>query len=176
MPLNIDWQQILLHLFNFLILFAGLWVLLYKPVRDFMRKRRSEYEQQDAEAQKKQQDAEALHAQYEQQLADMDRDAEEKRAALQKEMDGYAELRRRSAQAEADAILQKAREQAAREKEKRVRDARREIAAIAPEAAVVWPVKAFVDEIGGTAEPKTRSTARPSDKSLFGVPVPCAFI
>ena len=134
MPLNIDWQQILLHLFNFLILFAGLWVLLYKPVRDFMRKRRSEYEQQDAEAQKKQQDAEALHAQYEQQLADVDRDAEEKRAALQKEMDGYAELRRRSAQAEADAILQKAREQAAREKEKSVRDARREIAALASEA------------------------------------------
>lgn len=135
MPLNIDWQQILLHLFNFLILFAGLWVLLYKPVRDFMRKRRSEYEQQDAEAQKKQQDAEALHAQYEQQLADVDRDAEEKRAALQKEMDGYAELRRKSAQAEADTILQKAREQAAREKEKSVRDARREIAAIASEAA-----------------------------------------
>lgn len=38
-PLNVDWQQILLHLFNFIILFGGLWLLLYKPVKDFMAKR-----------------------------------------------------------------------------------------------------------------------------------------
>ena len=30
-PLNIDWQQILLHLFNFTILFGALYILLYKP-------------------------------------------------------------------------------------------------------------------------------------------------
>lgn len=40
-PLNIDWQQILLHLFNFLILAGGLYLLLYKPVKAFMEKRRS---------------------------------------------------------------------------------------------------------------------------------------
>ena len=38
-PLNIDWQQILLHLFNFLILFGGLYLLLYRPVKAFMDKR-----------------------------------------------------------------------------------------------------------------------------------------
>ena len=38
-PLNVDWQQILLHLFNFIILFGGLWLLLYKPVKNFMAKR-----------------------------------------------------------------------------------------------------------------------------------------
>ena len=37
MPLNIDWQQILLHLLNFAILFAGLWLLLYKPVVGALR-------------------------------------------------------------------------------------------------------------------------------------------
>ena len=37
-PLNVDWQQILLHLFNFIILFGGLWLLLYKPVKNFMAK------------------------------------------------------------------------------------------------------------------------------------------
>ncbi len=34
-PLNIDWQQILLHIFNLLILVGGLYLLLYKPVKDF---------------------------------------------------------------------------------------------------------------------------------------------
>ena len=42
-PLNVDWQQILLHLFNFIILFGGLWLLLYKPVKNFMAKREAYY-------------------------------------------------------------------------------------------------------------------------------------
>ena len=43
-PLNIDWQQILLHFFNFSILVGGLYLLLFKPVKRFMEKR----EQRDA--------------------------------------------------------------------------------------------------------------------------------
>ena len=38
-PLNIDWQQILLHLFNFVLLAGGLYFLLYAPVRNFMERR-----------------------------------------------------------------------------------------------------------------------------------------
>lgn len=49
-PLNIDWQQILLHIFNLLILVGGLYLLLYKPVKDFMEKRRSYYAGMDAAA------------------------------------------------------------------------------------------------------------------------------
>ena len=49
-PLNIDWQQILLHLFNFLILFGGLYLLLYRPVKAFMDKRTAYYADMDAEA------------------------------------------------------------------------------------------------------------------------------
>ena len=44
LPLNIDWQQILLHLFNFLILAGGLYLLLYKPVKQFMDKREQTYQ------------------------------------------------------------------------------------------------------------------------------------
>ena len=40
---DIDWQQILLHLFNFTILFGALYILLYKPVKDFMAKREEYY-------------------------------------------------------------------------------------------------------------------------------------
>ena len=39
MPLGIDFVQILLHLFNAVILFAGLYILLYAPVVKFMDKR-----------------------------------------------------------------------------------------------------------------------------------------
>ena len=41
-PLNIDWQQILLHVLNFVILFGGLYFLLYKPVKNFMAKREAQ--------------------------------------------------------------------------------------------------------------------------------------
>ena len=41
-PLNIDWQQILLHLFNFAILAGGLYLLLYKPVKRFMEQREAD--------------------------------------------------------------------------------------------------------------------------------------
>ena len=43
-PLNIDWQQILLHLFNFTILAGGLYLLLYRPVKEFMQKRDAYYQ------------------------------------------------------------------------------------------------------------------------------------
>ena len=43
MPLNIDWQQILLHAFNFIILAAGLTFLLFKPVKKFMAAREESY-------------------------------------------------------------------------------------------------------------------------------------
>ena len=49
-PLNIDWQQILLHLLNFVILAGGLYLLLYKPVKAFMEKRQQYYQEQDAKA------------------------------------------------------------------------------------------------------------------------------
>ena len=35
-PLNINFQQILLHLLNFVILAGGLYFLLYGPVKKFM--------------------------------------------------------------------------------------------------------------------------------------------
>ena len=53
MPLNIDWQQILLHLFNFAILAVGLYLLLYKPVKKFMDNRTKYYEDLDNEAKEK---------------------------------------------------------------------------------------------------------------------------
>ena len=67
-PLNIDWQQILLHLLNFVILAGGLYLLLYKPVKTFMEKRQQYYQEQDAKAAKTLADAEKTAAEVRQQL------------------------------------------------------------------------------------------------------------
>ena len=60
MPLNIDPQQILLHLFNMVLLFGILYILLYKPVHDFMDKREEEYRQRDKSTKDALADAERL--------------------------------------------------------------------------------------------------------------------
>ena len=52
-PLNIDWQQIILHLLNFAILAGGLYFLLYRPVRKFMDQREEHYRQMETEAQQR---------------------------------------------------------------------------------------------------------------------------
>ena len=74
-PLNIDWQQILLHLLNFVILAGGLYLLLYKPVKAFMEKRQQYYQEQDAKAAKTLADAEKTAAEVRQQLKNADADA-----------------------------------------------------------------------------------------------------
>lgn len=81
-PLNIDWQQILLHLFNFIILAGGLYLLLYKPVKSFMEKREAHYK-------------------------DMDKAAEDKLSAAKDEQEKYAGLIDK-AQEEAAQIKKKA--------------------------------------------------------------------
>ena len=52
MPLNINFQQILLHMFNFVILAFGLYMLLYKPVVAFMKKREDHFADLEKQAQK----------------------------------------------------------------------------------------------------------------------------
>lgn len=134
MPLNIDWQQILLHLLNFVILFALLWLLLYKPVKKFMNERREKYEKMDADAAKKTAEAEEKHAEYEKKLASVDAEIEEKRTAARKEMDNYESMRKHAAEEEASSIVASARENAAREQERAVADARSEIAGLVTSA------------------------------------------
>lgn len=70
-PLNIDWQQILLHFFNFSILVGGLYLLLFKPVKRFMEKREKHYADMEAAAVAREKDTEALKAAMAQREADL---------------------------------------------------------------------------------------------------------
>ena len=151
-PLNIDWQQILLHLFNFLILAGGLYLLLYKPVKAFKEKRTAYYADMDAAAKTAKAEAEAERQQYadrlkeaDAQIADMKKQAAEdaKRAA-----DAYLE----EAKTQKAALLRKAQQEAEAEKEKILAKAGAEIEELAADAidkalasAHADPVDDFLD-------------------------------
>ena len=134
-PLNIDWQQILLHLLNFAILAGGLYLLLFKPVKAFMEKRESYYQNMDSEAKQKLQDAEALKDSYTRQLDSAAQEIAQKKADAQKAIEASRSEQLKAAKDEADRILQAARANTEREHDKMLRDAQKEIADLAVTAA-----------------------------------------
>ena len=135
MPLNIDFQQVLLHMLNFALLFGILYFLLYKPVKDFMDKREQAYLDRENGAKATEEEAERLKASYEEKLANAGKEIEAMRDAAEKELAANAAAVRAKAQSDADAILDKARKDAAREHDTRLSDANREITTLAADAA-----------------------------------------
>ena len=100
LPLNIDVQQILLHVLNFSVLALGLYLLLYRPVKKFTGKRAEYFQNLEETANKSASDAETARAEYENRLKHADEEIAEKRAdAL------------RSAEEERSRILAEANEQ-----------------------------------------------------------------
>ena len=133
-PLNIDWQQILLHLFNFLILFGGLYLLLYRPVKAFMDKRTAYYADMDAEAKRKLADAERQEKRYRDHLANVENEADAlKKQAMESARQAAAE-QLRQAKEERRAILDRAQREAAQEKARVLAEAGTEIDALVAEA------------------------------------------
>lgn len=126
-PLNIDWQQILLHLLNFVILAGGLYFLLYKPVKQFMAKREEHYRSVDAQAEQKLQEAEQRKADYESRLHEAQAEISETRAKAQRETDQAVRQQLDQAQAQAEQIIADARAAAGREHEKMLADAQQEL-------------------------------------------------
>ena len=125
-PLNIDWQQILLHFFNFSILVGGLYLLLFKPVKDFMAKREQHYQAIDDDAAAKLREAEEKVKSADERVAE--------RESAAKEASALAERQRATAKAEADKIIEAALAEGERERKKIVDDANREAVAIAEAA------------------------------------------
>ena len=133
-PLNIDWQQILLHYFNFSILVGGLYLLLFKPVKSFMAKREKHYADMESAAAAREKDTEELKAAMAQREAAFDAELEEKRTAAAKEAEAFAQQQRDAAKVQADKILSDAKSAAENERQKIVAEANREAVAIAEDA------------------------------------------
>ena len=135
LPLNIDLQQVLLHALNFVILFGGLYFILYSPVKKFMDARTAQYKEASEKAKNDMAEAEAAKEEYTKKLAEAEKTAEDMRSQAEKELSELKEARRKEAEAEAESIVSAARKRAEAEKAEILSSAKKDITEIAAEAA-----------------------------------------
>lgn len=135
MPLNIDFQQVLLHILNFVILFGALYFLLYGPVKKFMDNREQMYKDLENDTKQKLSDAEKTKAEYEKKLAEVDEEIEKTRKKSQADAALEAEAIRNNARADAERIIKKAHIEAQKEHNELVESARKDIASAASKMA-----------------------------------------
>ena len=134
-PLNIDFQQILLHLLNVAILFLILYFLIYKPVKNFMDKRRQEYQDMDDAANSKLSEADQLKERYEAKLKQAEEEIREMKSEASKAIETRSTESMNEAKAQAEDILTQAKVQAENEKEKILKQTGDQVADLAREAA-----------------------------------------
>ena len=135
MPLNIDFQQILLHWMNLAILTGGLYVLLYKPVKQFMDKREAHYQELERQAADKLAQAEQLKAERQAQLDQAGEEIRQARAKAQQSAQQAAQEQLDQAQAQAQHIVAKAQAEAEQSRECIRRESQRELRELAAQAA-----------------------------------------
>lgn len=128
MPLNIDWQQILLHAFNFIILAAGLTFLLFKPVRKFMQERQEKYRKTAEEHARKQAELSQLDEEKNAKIASMDSELESHRKEFLAQTEARNQHLIDEAETQAQTILTESRKKAEEEKAAFFSGAEREIA------------------------------------------------
>ncbi len=153
-PLNVDWQQILLHLFNFVILAGGLWLLLYKPVRNFMAKREDYYKEMDKAAADKLAAAEAEQQKYSGLIAKAQDEAAEIRKKAVADADAAAKAHIADAEQEKQRILDDARRSAQAEKNKALQEANAQIEDMVSAAVdkLLVPVGSSYDSLDGSGK------------------------
>ena len=134
MPLNIDWQQILLHWMNLVILAGGLYFILYKPVKKFIAKREDYYRDLEQQADDKIAQAEQFKAQYGEKLAAADEEIHQARIKAQQAVEQSTQEQLDQARAQAEYIVAQARAQADRVREQAVHDSQQEIRRLAETA------------------------------------------
>ncbi len=135
LPLNIDFQQILLHMFNFVLLFGILYFLLYAPVRRFMEKRAREYREIDEKTKENLESAEQSKAAYEEKMKQAQDEIDDRKRKAESELAAWKKEQLAKADAEAEALLEKARMQAQAEKQALMESAKTELAAYVAEKA-----------------------------------------
>lgn len=140
-PLNVDWQQILLHWMNLAILTGGLYFLLYKPVRRFMEKREAYYRDLDEQAVRKLEEAEALKVSYQARLDGAEEEIRQARAKAQAQIQQSVEEQK----AQAEQIIAKAQAEAASSRDRIMKESQREIRELTVKAVKKLTVKADMD-------------------------------
>ena len=127
LPLNIDLQQIFLHLLNFTILLAGLYFLLYEPVKKFMNKRTAYYEDLDRQAKEKMEETRRVRRSYEERLMEAEEEIRQRGEEVQKSAAAQAQAQIQDAAEEAAHILAKAQAEARAERDRMLNEVRGQI-------------------------------------------------
>ena len=135
MPLGIDFMQVLLHAFNVVLLFGGLYILLYSPVKKFMAKREAYYADLENQANAKLAEANAFKEEYETKLKNVQEEiaAGKKKASL--EIEESKKMRMAEAAEEAEKIVARAKADADKQRSAIISDAKIEISEMIGEAA-----------------------------------------
>ncbi|MCQ2512773.1 MAG: ATP synthase F0 subunit B [Lachnospiraceae bacterium] len=134
-PLNIDFQQILLHLLNFAILFFVLYLILYKPVRKFIDQRNAKYKELDDQAKANLEASEKAKVEYLYKMENAEKEAAAAKVKAMDEANEYAKERVNAAHAEAERIIANAQNMAEAERDKIIAEAGQQIEDLAKEAA-----------------------------------------
>ena len=134
MPLNIDWQQILLHWLNLVILTGGLYFLLYNPVKQFMAKREEHFKDLERQAQDKLAQVDEKLAQAQAKLDNADEEIRQHRVKSQESIQQSIEEQLQQAKAQAAQILRHARVEAEHDRDEMLHASQRELREIAAEA------------------------------------------
>lgn len=135
MILGIDFMQIFLHLFNIIILFGGLYYLVYKPVTAFMDKRDAKYKDMNDKWEQNLRDAEDLRDKYEKALKGADDEIAAKKAEAEAEIAELKKSETEAARAEAAKIIQDAKAEGERRKAGIVDSAKGDITRMIEDAA-----------------------------------------
>ena len=134
LPLNIDLQQILLHMFNFAILFAALYFLLYKPVKKYIDAREDEYKKASDEAKAKLREAEETKEKLGGELSEMREEARRECSEMAQNAQKQYQNRISEAEKQAEKIISDAEEQAQAIKRKALKDSGKDIAELVKES------------------------------------------
>ena len=135
MPLGIDFTQILLHLFNVLLLFVGLYIILYKPVKKFIQCREDHYKKMDEEANAKLAEADAKLAEYTERISDCDNEISKKKKQADKDLELIREQAEDDAKKMAAKIISDAKKDAENQKMNIIAQAKNDITKMVEDAA-----------------------------------------
>ena len=140
--LRIDFNLVF-TVINILLLFGGLWLVLFKPVRKILDERQAEADREYDDAKKKQAEADAAKEQYDASLAEIDQTRKETLDEARKKADDEYQRIIGHAEAQAKDITDRAQTEAENQKKKILKSAEEEIADMVVEAA---------GKVAGTAE------------------------
>lgn len=133
--LGINWQDILLHVFNFALLAILLNELLYNPINKFIENREAYYKNLEIEKLKNLEDSKALLQERTQKLAIIQQEAKEIKDKAVRESQIQANLKIENAQAEGEKIIEQSRIKAKLERDTLIRNTRKDLKEVVVEAA-----------------------------------------